>query len=51
MDKRGKSLFAFRLIGALIGAVGFILLAYRMNVIGTALIGIGSLIISAAGGH
>ena len=49
MNKQGKLIapFAIRIIGAVIGAVGFFLLAYQYNVMGTALIGIGSLLISA----
>lgn len=49
MNKKGKIFtpFSIRIIGALIGAIGFLLLAYRLNVLGTALIGIGSLLISA----
>lgn len=49
MDKQGKILtpFSLRIIGAIIGAIGFFLLAYQVNIIGTALIGIGSLLISA----
>ena len=49
MDKRGNILspFSIRIIGAVIGAIGFFLLAYRITILGTALIGIGSLLISA----
>ncbi len=50
MDKSGKNLFLIRMAGALIGAIGFILIAYQMNILGTAFIGIGSLIMAAAGG-
>ncbi len=41
------NLFSIRIAGAVIGAVGFILLAFRQNVIGTALVGIGSVLIAA----
>ena len=49
MNKKGAILspFSIRIIGAVIGAVGFFLLAYRITVLGTALVGIGSLLISA----
>ncbi len=52
MNSSGKvDLFlAIRLGGAAIGAVGFILLAYQYQLLGTALIGIGSVIIAGAGG-
>lgn len=39
--------FIIRIIGAIIGAIGFFLIAYGRSVIGTALIGIGSLLIAA----
>jgi len=39
--------FTVRIIGAVIGALGFLLLAYRITILGTALIGIGSLLIAA----
>jgi len=38
--------FSIRFAGALIGAIGFILIAYRFSILGTALIGIGSVIIA-----
>ncbi|HLC72666.1 MAG TPA: hypothetical protein VJH37_03730 [Candidatus Nanoarchaeia archaeon] len=38
--------FAIRLLGAVIGAIGFILMAYQQTVLGTALVGIGSLLIA-----
>jgi|GEM_PF-2917136 len=41
-----KGKFLIRLAGAVIGAVGFLLLAYQQTVFGTALVGIGSLIIA-----
>lgn len=49
MNKRGKliTLFSLRIIGAVCGVLGFILLAYGSKLIGTALIGIGSLLIAA----
>jgi len=49
MNRRGKILtgFVIRIIGAIIGSVGFILLAYQKTILGTALIGIGSVIIAA----
>lgn len=53
MDKQAKfipfhlSPFAVRIIGAIVGSVGFFLIAYQMTVIGTALIGIGSVLIAA----
>ncbi len=49
MDNKGKLFapFTMRVIGAVIGSVGFILLAYRQPIIGTALIGIGSVLIAA----
>ncbi|MBI3032731.1 hypothetical protein HYY69_04610 [Candidatus Woesearchaeota archaeon] len=47
-DKKGKVLnsFVLRMIGGVLGAVGFLLLANRMTIVGTALIGIGSLFIA-----
>ncbi len=51
MDKLGKiNLFALRILGAIIGAVGFIFLAYQKQLLGTVLIGIGSVLIAAGGG-
>ena len=47
MKKRG-SLF-IRLIDAALGCVGFVLLAYKVTILGTSLIGIGSVIIAAGG--
>lgn len=48
MAKSGKILtsFSIRIVGAIIGAIGFFLLAYQQTVLGTALIGIGSLLIA-----
>ncbi len=42
--------FAIRLTGALIGAIGFFLLAFQYPIIGTTLIGIGSVLIAAGEG-
>ena len=51
MDKIGKiSPFMLRILGAVLGAVGFILLAYQKQILGTVLIGIGSVLIAAGGG-
>ena len=38
--------FLTRIIGAVIGAVGFFLLAYQQTILGTTLVGIGSLLIA-----
>lgn len=42
MNKRGRILtsFSLRILGAICGALGFILLAYGNKLLGTALIGI-----------
>lgn len=51
--KQGKSFitpFLLRIIGAIIGSIGFLMLAYNVPphpVIGTTFIGIGSIIIAA----
>lgn len=52
MNKKGKILtkFIIRIFGALIGAIGFLLLAYQKPILGTALIGIGSLLIAVGEG-
>lgn len=52
MNKEGKIQipFTIRIVGALIGAIGFFLLAYNYSVFGTALIGIGSLLIAVGEG-
>ena len=51
MDKDGKlNLFVLRIIGAVIGSLGFFLIAYQRTILGTALIGIGSVLIAAGGG-
>ena len=51
MNKKGTIItpFTIRIIGAIIGAIGFLLLVYRITILGTALIGIGSLLIVAGG--
>lgn len=48
MDKKGVILTAFniRIAGAVLGSIGFFLLAYQRTVLGTACIGIGSLLIA-----
>jgi len=48
MNQKGKIdfLFATKMVGAIIGAVGFFLLAFRQSILGTALVGIGSLLIA-----
>lgn len=47
MNKLAKiTPFNLRILGALIGAIGFFLVAYRFSIFGTALIGIGSLLIA-----
>ena len=48
MNVKGKIVphFALRIIGAIIGSLGFFLLAYQQTVLGTALIGVGSLFIA-----
>ncbi len=52
MDEQGKVPmgFSIRIIGAIVGAIGFFLLAYQQTVFGTALIGIGSLLIAVGEG-
>ncbi|MEK6848916.1 MAG: hypothetical protein AABX65_04790 [Nanoarchaeota archaeon] len=48
MNKKGAiSLFSLRIMGAIVGSAGFFLLALNKALIGTALIGIGSLLITA----
>ena len=51
MDRRAKiePTLIIRLIGASIGAVGFFALAYQQTILGTSLVGIGSMIIAGAG--
>ena len=39
--------FGLTIIGALIGSLGFFLIAYQYSIMGTALIGIGSVLIAA----
>ena len=51
MDKKGRlTKFSIRIFGAIIGAIGFFLLAYQHSIIGTSLIGIGSLLIAVGEG-
>ena len=54
MNKKGKlhlvTRFSIRITGAIVGAIGFFLLAYQQTVLGTALVGIGSLLIAAGEG-
>ena len=51
MVKKGKfTPFTLRIIGAMIASAGFFLIAYQVKIIGTALVGIGSLIIAAGEG-
>ena len=52
MDKRGKILtgFTIRIMGAIIGAAGFLFLVYQQTILGTALVGLGSLIIAVGEG-
>lgn len=44
MDKQGSifNKFSIRLMDAIVGSIGFFLMAYQKPIIGTALIGIGS---------
>ena len=48
MNKRGTFLtpLSIRLTGAVIGSVGFFLIAYNNTIFGTALVGVGSLLIA-----
>lgn len=48
MDKKANIInnFSLRILGAILGTVGFFLLAYRYTIIGTSLIGIGSILIA-----
>jgi len=48
MYPKGKlePLFIIKILGAVIGGIGFFLLAFRQSILGTALIGIGSLLIA-----
>lgn len=52
MNEKGKVpiSFSIRIAGAIIGAIGFFLLAYQQTVFGTALVGIGSLLIAVGEG-
>ena len=49
MEKRASLFtpFTLRVIGAIIGSIGFLLVAYQKQILGTSLIGIGSILISA----
>ncbi|MFH1440096.1 MAG: hypothetical protein ABIG89_06005 [Candidatus Woesearchaeota archaeon] len=40
------NMFSVRILGAILGTVGFFLLAYRYTIFGTTLIGIGSILIA-----
>ena len=42
--------FLLRMVGAVVGSVGFLFLAYQSTLIGTMLIGIGSVLIAAGEG-
>ena len=46
--KKGKIYlpFTLRILGAIVGSIGFFLLAYQSTIIGTALVGFGSLLIA-----
>ena len=48
MENQGKIEFKFaiRILGALVGSVGFVLLAYKFSILGTALVGVGSLLVA-----
>lgn len=48
MDKKGTFLtpFSIRITGAVIGSAGFFLIAYNNTILGTALVGVGSLLIA-----
>lgn len=51
MAKKGKfTPFTLRIIGAIIAPIGFILIVYQVKIVGTTLVGIGSLIIAAGEG-
>jgi len=52
MNKKAKffTSFSIRIIGAVIGSIGFFLLVYQQTILGTALVGIGSLLIATGGG-
>ena len=49
IKKRGAlfSPFTLRIIGAIIASIGFFLVAYQKTIFGTALVGIGSLLLAA----
>ena len=51
MNKIGNlNQFTIRIIGAIIASIGFFLIAFQRTILGTALVGIGSVIIAAGGG-
>lgn len=52
MTKKGRifTKFLIRIFGAIVGAIGFLLLVYQQTVLGTALVGIGSLLIAVGEG-
>jgi len=48
MNKKGRiSAISIKLAGAICGSIGFFLIAYQMTIAGTALIGLGSLLIAS----
>lgn len=52
MNKYGKLVtgFSIRISGAIIGSLGFFLLAYQQTIFGTALVGVDSLLIAVGEG-
>ena len=51
MNTQGKiDYFWVRILGAIIASIEFFLIAYQVQVLGTALVGMGSVIIAAGGG-
>lgn len=50
MDRKAISPFNIRITGAIIGSTGFFLVAYKVIIWGTALVGIGSILIAAGEG-
>jgi len=51
MDKLRKlNAFTLRILGAVIGSIGFLLLAYQKQILGTVFIGIDSVLIAAGVG-
>ena len=50
MNKKAKiNPFTLRIIGVVVGSLGFFLIAYQKTILGTALVGIGSLLIASGG--